>query len=129
MTRIDNRLSIKMNNAVLYERTFNGDPLLNEIVDIIDELQPWPFENNIEFVGYNGPFANPDFTMRNPWHFKFTITKDDLIVVDVEQSGQNDQAMSNDVPPRPIPGQYVPVRNFELVFQNSHTIVKERTAG
>ena len=106
--RCDNRLVFLLNGVSIYDRYVDNDPVLDDVRDITDELQPHPYQNVITVQGYNGPRAPNEL---NPWRFHYQILKDGEEVVGFSQGSSSTVAGQGQV------------------FSNSHTIVKERPSN
>ena len=79
--KADNHLIIHLNGAKIYEKKTNGNPDLNDEVDITDELNPHPTNNILISHGYNFPPDRED--AYNPWEFHYQVFKDDARMLDV----------------------------------------------
>lgn len=82
--KADDKVSIYVNGAIVKTITTDGDPDLNERIDITPHLQlsvGTGFVNQVRIDGYNGPTGYHDFPIlnpklkENPSHFVYAIEK------------------------------------------------------
>jgi hypothetical protein len=79
-TRIDNELVLFVNNARIFDKTLQGDPVGDIYVatfDFTGNLQGGGIVNQIKIQAWNGAYADP--TRRNqpnPYAFQFDVTKE-----------------------------------------------------
>ncbi|MGR5151948.1 hypothetical protein [Photobacterium swingsii] len=82
MTRIDNTARVSVNGEVVYDKFFNDDPPLNEIVEVTKLDSGETSEVLIQIINAK----STDRGQNNPWHLAFTITGANQ-EVDVDVSG------------------------------------------
>ncbi len=106
--KCDNRLVFKLNGQIVYDKNYEHNPNLKDIVDITAKLQPHPFPNVVHVEGTNN--RTTSYSHHNPWEFHYEITKDNQPIVTVQDSSDGASVDGG------------------VKLSTHHTIVKERHA-
>lgn len=115
---VDNRLIVTVNGTDIYDKFLESDPLLDDIIEITNYLQPTMI-NKVRFRGFNSTYHIPGGKdNENYYHFCYQIVR-----VTYDNVGHVVQNSQVDIMP-PVDKQEISKPNL-WVLDNEYPIVKE----